>query len=241
MSALVMGCFAPDFPNLLSLSPDKSYGHTFPGMFLLDLPLAFVALWLFHTLIKKPMLTFLPDGFRRRLRTSVTSFSFWPSKRLSLIILSILVGTATHLVWDAFTHNTSWIYQNWTFLRRSIELPVTGEMQMYKLLEYGSSAFGLVVVAVWVWNWYRTTKPSAYPVAPPFDGARRRTFMATLPALAILGGVLRAYHAHGIYRGIRPLVHFTANFLISAITFFLLGLLVCAVIERVLHRWQVSC
>lgn len=239
MSALVMGCFAPDFPYLLSLSPDDAYGHTFRGMFLLDLPVAFVALWLFHTLIKKPMLTFLPDGFRRRLRTSVTSFSFWPAKRLSLIILSILVGIATHLVWDAFAHNTSWLYQNWAFLRKTVELPVTGGMQIYKLLEYLSSAFGLVVVAIWIWNWYRTTQPSAYPAAPPFDMARRRTFVATLPALAILGGVFRAYHALGIHRGIRPLVHFTADILISAIAFFLLGLLVYGIIERVLPRRQV--
>lgn len=240
MSALVMGCFAPDFPYLLSLSPNKSYSHTFTGMFLLDLPLAFGALWLFHTLIKKPMLTFLPDGFRRRLRTSVTSFSFWPPKRLSLIIVSILVGAATHLVWDGFTHTTSWIYQNWTFLRRAVVLPVIGEMQMYKVLEYASSAFGLVVVAVWIWNWYRTTKPSAYPVGQLSGGARRRAFVATLPALSIVGGGLRAYPTHGIYRGIRPLVHFTADTLVSAITFFLLGLLVWGVIERVLHRWHVS-
>ncbi len=214
------------------------YGHTFPGMFLVDLPLALVALWLFHTFIKKPMLTFLPDGFRRRLRTSVTSFSFWPLKRLGLIILSILVGTATHLAWDAFTHNTSGISQNWALLRRYVELPLTGQMQICKLLEYGSSAFGLVVVAVWIWHWYRTSKPSAYPAALRFDGAQRRTFVATLPALAILVGLLRAYYAQPVHRGIRPLVHLTANTLISAITFFLLGLLVCGVIERVLHRWR---
>ncbi len=239
MSALVMGCFAPDSPYLLSLSPDKSYTHTYSGMFLLDLPLAFVALLLFHTFIKKPMLMFLSDGFRRRLTTSMATLSFWPSERLSLIILSILVGTATHLVWDSVTHNTSWIYQNWSFLRISLELPVTGEIQMYKLLEYGSSAFGLVVIGVWIWHWYRTTKPSAYPVTPLFEGVQRRIFVATLPALAILAGGLRAYHAHGLHLGIRPLVHFTASMLISAITLFLLGLLVCGVFERFLHRRHV--
>jgi hypothetical protein len=242
MSALVMGCFAPDFPNLLFLSPDKSFGHTILGMFLLDLPLALAVLWLFHTFIKRPMLMFLPDGFRRRLRTSVTSFSFWPSNRLSLLVLSILVGTATHLVWDAFTHNTSWLYQNWAFLRRSVDLPGTGEVQMYKLLEYGSSAFGLVVVGVWIWHWYRTAKPSACAVAPPFDGAPRRAFVATLPALAILGGVLRAYHhAHGIHWRIRPLVHFTTYILVSAITLFLSGLIACGFIQKILHRRHVPC
>ena len=228
MSALVMGCFVPDFPYLISLSPHMVYGHTFPGMFVLDLPLALLALWLFHAFVKLPMLMFLPAGFRRKLRTSVNSFPFWPTERLLLIILSILIGTATHLLWDAFTHRTSWFYENWAFLRTNVELSAIGEMPMYKLLEYVSSAFGLAVVAVWIWHWYRTTNPSAYPAAE--DAAQRRAFVAVLPALAILGGVLRAYHANGIHLEIRPLVYFTADFLISAITFFLLGLLAYGVI-----------
>jgi hypothetical protein len=232
MSALVMGCFVPDFPYLISLSPRMFYGHTFPGMFVLDLPLALLALWLFHAFVKQPMLMFLSAGFRRRLRTSVNSFPFWPSERLSLIILSILIGTATHLLWDAFTHRTSWFYENWAFLRTNVELSAIGEMPMYKLLEYVSSVFGLVVVAVWIWHWYRTTNPSAYPAAGAEDAAQRRTFVAVLPALAILGGVLHAYHANGIHLEIRPLVHFTAYILISAITFFLLGLLAYGVILR---------
>lgn len=234
MSALVMGCFVPDFPYLISLSPHMSYGHTFPGILALDLPLALLALWLFHAFVKRPMLMFLSARLRRRLRTSVNSFPFWPSVRLSLIILSILVGTATHLLWDAFTHRTSWFYENWAFLRTNLELPAIGEMPMYKLLEYVSSVFGLVVLAVWIWHWYRTTSPSIYPAIEAEDAAHRRTFVAVLPVLAILGGALRAYHANGIHLEIRFLVHFTTDILISAITFFLLGLLAYGVI---LH-WQ---
>lgn len=236
MSALVTGCFAPDLPYLLSLSPRTVYGHTVEGMFLLDLPLALLTLWLFHAFLKVPMLVFLPDCFRRRLTTSVSSFSFWPPARFLLIIISILVGTATHLVWDAFTHNRTWIYQNWGFLRKSIELPMTGQMQMCKFLEYGSSVIGLAVVAVWIWHWYRTTRPSASPVAHRFNEVQRRTFVAGLPALAILGGVIRAAHAHVLHRAIRSVVHFTGDILISSITFFLLGMLVCGIIERLLPR-----
>ena len=232
MSALVMGCFAPDFPYLISLSPHMSFGHSIPGMFVLDLPLALLALWLFHAFVKKPMLMLLPAGFRRRLRTSANSFPFWPAKRLWLIILSILIGTATHLLWDAFTHRTSWFYEYWAFLRMNVVLPAIGEMGMYKLLEFVSSAFGLVVVAVWIYLWYRATNPSAYPAAVAGNEPRRRTFVAVLPVLAILGGVLRAYPANGIHVEIRPLVHFTADLLISAIAFLLLGLLAYGVILR---------
>ncbi len=230
MSAIVMGCFAPDFPHLLSLSPDTLLGHTFVGMFVFDLPLAIAALWLFHAFIKQPMLLFLPAGIRLRLTSSVNNFPFWPWERLSLIALSILIGAATHIFWDAFTHPNSWICQHWAYLRGSVELPVTGEMQIYKLLEYASSILGLAVVAVWIWRWYGATKPSTAPVVEPVDAAQCRTFVAVLPVLAMLGGALRAYHKNGIQLQIRPIVHFTADVVVSAITFFLLELLVYGVI-----------
>jgi hypothetical protein len=232
MSAMVMGCCVPDFSYFLTLSPHRSFGHTFAGMFIFDLPLAIAVLWVFHAFIKQPMLMFLTVGIQRRLTTSVNAFPFWPWKRLSLIVLSVLIGTATHLVWDAFTHRSTWIYQNWAFLRAVVELPVAGEMQVYKLLEYASSIIGLAVVAVWIWHWYRTTKPSAAPVAQPVHPAQRRAFVAVLPVLATFGGALRAYRQNGIHLQIRPIVHFTTDMLISAITIFLLGLLVYGVTFR---------
>jgi hypothetical protein len=232
MSALVMGCFVPDFPYFLSLSPRMFFGHTYEGMFILDLPLALLALWLFHAFMKQPMLMFLPVGFRRRLKTSVSGFSFWPLERFSLIVLSILIGTATHLVWDAFTHRTSWISQHCAFLRGEVQLPVTGEMGLDKLLEYASSIVGLALVAVWIQYWYRTTEPSVAQNDEPENVAPRSNLAVILPSVAILGGAVRAYHKDGIHLQIRPLVHFTADTIISAITFFLLGLLVYGAIFR---------
>lgn len=232
MSALVFGCFVPDFPYLVSLSPRMYFGHTLPGMFLLDLPLALASLWLFHTFVKQPMLLFLPAPLRRRLRTSVTGFSFSPLTRFGWLVLSVLVGTATHLVWDAFTHPTTWVYHHWGFLRIQLQLPVLGTMVMYAILEYGSSILGLLVVAIWIWHWYRTTQPSRAPVKEPLGPAQKSILVAALPTLAILVSLFRANRAEGIHPHIRPLVHFTADTAISAITLFLLGLLICGVILR---------
>lgn len=232
ISAVVMGCFVPDFPYLLSLSPHMAIGHTFAGMFVFDLPLAFAALWLFHTFLKRPMLMFLPSGIRSRLTTSVTSFPFRPSKRFWLIVLSILIGSATHLLWDTFTHSNSWIYKHWAFLRGRVTLPVAGGMQMYLLLEYASSIFGLAVVAIWIWLWYRSARPDALPVPRYVDLPQRRAFVAVLPTVAMLGGALRAYYRDGLHLHIRPIVHFAADTLITAIAIFLLGLFVCGLILR---------
>jgi len=237
MSALVIGSFAPDFSYLLSLSRHVYESHRVSGMFLLDFPLAFVALWLFHEFMKEPMLLFLPHRFRQRLRTSVKVFSFWPTSRLVLIMLSILVGIATHLAWDSFTHSTSWVYQHWDVLHEWVELPVIGEMRMDKVLEYGSSVFGLAVVAAWTWHWYRTTEPSADPLAQSSVSAQsRRTLVVVLPMLAILGGALRGYLAHGIHLHLRSMVHLMVDTLISIITFFLFGLLIWGIVRRILRR-----
>jgi hypothetical protein len=225
MSAVVMGCFVPDFPHFLFLARHIPFTHTIAGMFVLDLPVGLALLWLFHEFMKQPMLMFLPSGVRRRLTSSVNTFPFRPSERLALIVLSILTGTATHILWDAFTHRGSWICEHWTFFQGWVELPVTGKIQMYNLLEYASTFLGAAVVVVWILYWYRTTKPSAKLVVETVDPVYRRIFVAALPVLALLGGALWSWQKHGIHRQIRPIMHFTSGMLVSATTFFLLGLL----------------
>jgi hypothetical protein len=92
------------------------------------------------------------DRIAQAIRSSANTFRFRPWERLSLIALSILIGTAMHIFWDAFTHPDSWIYRHWAFLRGSFELPVIGEIQAYKLLEYVRCIFGVAVLAVWIWG-----------------------------------------------------------------------------------------
>ena len=232
MSAIVMGCLVPDFPHFLFLSTRVSFTHTVAGMFALDLPVALLMLWLFHTFLKQPMFLFLPSGMRRRLPTSVNPFPFWPIERLAWIVLSILTGASTHLLWDAFTHDDSWVYGKWTFLQGWVHLPVVGNMQMYNLLEYASSFVGALVIVIWICYWYRTAQPSDELVVQPLESACNRPVLAVLPLLALLGGALWSWHEHGIDLHIRPIVHLTADMLVAATTFFLIELFLFGVILR---------
>ena len=103
-SALLIGTFAPDFEYFLRFSAHDRFGHTLFGSFVLTLPLALVVLWLFHNFAKVPVIRLLPNQLQMRLANHLGKFRFGGWRRFALIVASVLVGIATHLLWDSFTH-----------------------------------------------------------------------------------------------------------------------------------------
>ncbi len=214
------------------LRPHGSYGHTVPGIFVFDLPVSLVVLWLFHAYVKQPSTVFLPRAVRSRLNTCDEAFAFWPLSRLANIVLSILVGACTHVAWDAFTHNSFWPYKHLSILRRIVHLPVLGDVGVYKLLQHGSTLFGLAVLAIWILHWYRTTEPKAQCDVEPFNVGQRRVIIVTVPAFAICGSFVRVLFGVGILAGRGSLLEFVGEAAISGLTFFCVGLLVCGLLLR---------
>jgi hypothetical protein len=230
-SALVTGCFAPDFAYFMFLKPHGAYGHTVPGIFVFDLPVSLVVLWLFHAYVKQPATVFLPRTVRSRMNTCDEAFAFWPLSRLANIVLSILVGACTHIAWDSFTHDTFWPFRHLSILRKIVHVPVFGDLGVYKLLQYGSTLFGLVFLAIWILHWYRTTEPREQWVEP-FSAGQRRAIIVMVPAFAICGSFARVLHGVGLPPHARSLLLFIAETGISGLTFFCIGLLVCGMLFR---------
>jgi hypothetical protein len=233
MSALLVGCFAPDFAYFMFIKPFGLLSHSLKGMFLIDLPLSLVALWLFHAFVKQPSMMLLPKAFRARLKPSESGFSFWPPARLALIVISILIGTATHILWDSFTHWFYWPYRHWSFLSYVVHVPVAGNMPMYGALQYASTLYGLVFIAVWILAWYRVTEPVQLPAAEPYTPAQIRVIIFVTPAVALAGGILRAYLVLGAPKmTIRSLMYFGVDWGITATTLLWLGLVICGAVFR---------
>lgn len=232
MPALVIGCFAPDFAYFLFI-PHGLFAHSLEGMFLIDLPVSLAVLWSFYAYVKQPLSMLLPKGIRMRLNSRDGDFSFWPPARLALIAVSILIGTATHILWDSFTHTFYWPYQHWSFLSKVMHVPVAGNMQMYKVLQYASTLFGLVFVAIWIWSWYRAIKPIESRVAKPYTPAQIRVITIIAPAAALIGGIIRAFFDLGVPSiAIRPIMYFAVDWGITATTLLWLGLLICGAVFR---------
>ncbi len=128
-SALVIGSVSPDFGYLIPL-PTPFFMYTAPGLILFDVPVGFVLLWLFHALAKWPLLSALPESLQRRMFKPAQGFSFGPLKHFGLILLSLLVGSLTHVIWDSFTHDYGWMVQQFALL----SIPIGGT-PLYAILQ----------------------------------------------------------------------------------------------------------
>ena len=197
-SALIIGTFAPDLEYFLRLAPDDGYGHTFKGLFLLTLPLALIAFWLFHSVVKRPIVGLLPTSVEHRLVTHLDEFSFGGPARFGLIVFSILLGAATHLAWDAFTHKNTWAYRNWAVLREVVQLPVFGPTPLFKVFQHGSTLFGMAVLLVWVLLWYRESALSTEILSRGFSAAQRIGIVLGGLILALAGAVFRTVAVRGV-------------------------------------------
>jgi len=226
-SALVIGCMAPDFEYFLHFAPEGGFGHTLAGVFVFDLPAAFIALWLFHVYAKDPLYTWLPASVRRRIRLGPAALPVRNFLEFALVMLSILIGVATHILWDSFTHKNFWPYRHWHFLHRRVQLPVYGPMEYLRVLQHGSTVFGAAVLLLWFWHWFRRTAPIEPGPAPcPRKNHRGALFVISIVALiaAVLNGPLYPELISPDYDPGRK--ELLARAVITAINIFWLGVVV---------------
>lgn len=149
MTALVAGSMVPDFEYFITLKNASFYAHTLAGLFWFDLPFGLLLTFLYHGLVRDPLTHNLPRFLNRRL-TPFTDFDwnahfrrYWPG-----VLLCILVGAASHLLLDDFTH------EHGLFVKL---IPVLSEkpliagwhIPVYDLLQYAFSLLGGLVV-IWV-------------------------------------------------------------------------------------------
>jgi Domain of unknown function (DUF4184) len=171
-SALVAGALAPDIGYFLTFSSEHAESHSLKGLFWFCLPAGFLLLLLFQKVLKRPMLALLPASHQARLYPYAQGFRFGPASRFGLILLSLLIGSATHLLWDSFTHDTGWVVRHLPALTMPIHLTHHHSMPAYKLLQHGSSILGLVVLGVAYFIWLRGAEPSHVNLPRLSSGAK---------------------------------------------------------------------
>jgi hypothetical protein len=182
LSALVVGSIAPDFGYVIPL-PTSFYMYTLPGLFLFDVPVGLILLWLFHAFAKWPLLSLLPVRLQRRLFKYAQGFSFGPFKHFLLIVLSLLIGSVTHVIWDSFTHPYGWVVEHFPLFRNPI-----GGIPLYTILQNGGTVLGVGLLAYWFFRWLPTAAESDQSL-PRFSRRVQTIFLGlAVVSLAVVEG-----------------------------------------------------
>jgi hypothetical protein len=146
ITALVIGSIVPDFEYFLRLQIKSTLSHTLPGIFYFDLPLTLGLAYVFHLVIRKPLLAHLPLEWQNRMAPCVNfNWVNYSWKHASIIILSALLGISSHLLWDSFTHSSGYFATIIPVLRTEVYL-LGYTFPVYKYLQHMSTIIGFLVI-----------------------------------------------------------------------------------------------
>jgi Domain of unknown function (DUF4184) len=181
LSALVLGSMMPDLGYFFPLHVPGAITHSIAGLFVFCLPAGLLAYVLFQSVLRRPLIALAPDAISARLDMR---HEWLPTSAGALIAIlsSIVIGAATHVGWDAFTHPNTAIGGSIGFLRALVGPAGGPQVPLHKFLQYFSGVFGLAILAACIAKWMRLT-PRAHSVGPLVSRRCR---------LAVVGGILAA-------------------------------------------------
>jgi hypothetical protein len=175
---LVAGSLAPDFEKFIRMEAYDPYSHTWRSIFYFNLPLGLLLTFIFHLVVRDALTHNLPGFMSRRLsRFKQFDWVGYFKQNYLIVIISILLGAASHIFWDSFTHGDGRAVRWLPFLRNSVL--VWGHRHYYFfILQLLSSAAGALIII------YAFLKLP--PVSPQPSGRNILPYWFTVSTVAIV-------------------------------------------------------
>lgn len=142
LTALVIGSITPDFEYFFRMQVKSVYSHTMAGLLYFDLPVGLAIFMLYSAYIKDVLISNLPMFLKRRFWSFKNHhLNEMSSKQWLIVVTSLIIGAASHLFWDAFTHPTGWFVEHSDVLMKE-----TLSVPYFKLLQHASTLVGFSVI-----------------------------------------------------------------------------------------------
>lgn len=143
LPALVIGSIVPDTGYFLGRWGIADLAHQTAGTFLYSLPVGLLLLGMLYG-SAFVLRHHLPARWRRLLpRLALPR----PGPPLA-ILLSLVVGACTHLLWDALTHKEGWLAHTWPLASAQVFSFFGHAVRIHHLLWYLSSFAGVAIVYI---------------------------------------------------------------------------------------------
>jgi len=141
-TALIVGAMSPDLEYFFRMKIQSEISHTFTGIFLIDFPLGFIIMILFHQITKKPLIENTPDFFQKRLNhLKELNWIEYLRNNFFTVLISFFLGTISHIFWDSMTHWNGYLVENFSFFNIKIY-----NIPLYKIAQHLSSIIGICLI-----------------------------------------------------------------------------------------------
>jgi hypothetical protein len=181
-TGLITGSIAPDFEKFFRLQLASEYSHSFASVFYFSCPVALGLAFLFHAVVRQPLLAHLPTPLQRRLgHFARFNWVAYFREHYYGVLASIILGALLHLLWDSFTHRNALMVRLLPMLSETIDWNGT-PIALFDILAAVSTVTGAVVIGLAVWLMPARTGR----VAPAPPTMARYWGLAALVAFALL-------------------------------------------------------
>lgn len=161
--ALIIGSLCPDIGYSFGRLHVARFSHRLvAGSFGFCLPVGLLLLFLFY-LLRRPVAQRLPV----RQRQIFEPLCSRPPSSPIVIILSLLVGTWTHIFLDSVTHVNGWLVEHFAILRVGLTVG-SFQFQVHDLLYSFSTFVGVVWLAITYLNWLKRKAGTRDWILPGF-------------------------------------------------------------------------
>jgi hypothetical protein len=212
-TGLIIGSMIPDVEYFIRMKVLSTHSHTFSGLFYFDLPVGVMVYLLFVSFVRTPLITHLPAYLRDRFSCP------FKEKNIFIIILSIFIGSVSHVFWDHFTHETGYLVQHIDFLRSSINI---GRLfiPVFKILQHSSTLAGTMMI-----GYYITHLPRKYATPFLYPGSYWIILFLVASLVIVSKYLLNDFISFG-------------DWVVTLITAGLIGIFITSIIYHIRIRYQ---
>jgi hypothetical protein len=216
--ALAIGSISPDIGYYLGRFNFAAAAHTLRGLVTICLPTGLVLLALVRAL-HRPVAGLLPRPHRQALLSLPQMPLLTSPTTVWKVQISVMIGAATHVVWDSFTHRTGYLVATLPLLRVPVFVLGTRSVPLFDVLQHASTALGVGVLIVAYVRWLRSVGPDS--AAPSHLGERwRYGLLGALAVIALATALPVAYFVSTSKSGSTNIAMFVVRYVISCTTVF---------------------
>jgi hypothetical protein len=182
VNGLIIGSMSPDIAYLFELDLAAKFGHSYPGIFMFDIPITVLVALVFHRWVRNVLIRHFPSPLDIQY-APVLQFNFlrYLRRHWHVFLISALIGALSHLFWDSLAYPFGPINYLWPeFFGRTLTIAgVTASVPLF--IEHTGSTLGLLVMILAFFRY----KPQAETLYfQPLSGSRKRWFWASISLLA---------------------------------------------------------